>query len=97
MENEIPDVPGVYIVAYMGRVIYVGMAKSIGSRIRGHATDAWKDAEHLGKWLLLNHDHVNIRLDALVQPDGADKSWRRQAEAQCIRKFSPLFNNLLNH
>ena len=85
---------GIYILAYLGKVIYVGIAsESVGNRLLNHVYRAMHDGENLGKWLIKNADHTNIRLDIIEAPRGVDtRSWLKSYEAKLIRRFQPLFN-----
>lgn len=90
--------PAVYILAYMGKIVYVGKAEnSVEQRLSSHRTCAQRPSESLGKWIIKNADHSNIRLDILSAPDGAPFNWAREMEAKCIRRFRPLLNTQLNH
>ena len=93
---ECADLPhsGIYIIAYMGRVVYVGKSVLIGDRLGQHITN--RAFELLGHWLdLMRFDWANIRLDALETPDDCDEEvWNKEAEALLIRRFNPLFNTM---
>ena len=84
---------GIYILAYVGKVIYVGKASAgINARLRQHIVTH----SLVGQWLDTNKDWANIRLDILVPPDNQDeKAWLRRAEVACINQFSPLLNSQL--
>ena len=92
--SETADLPmcGIYILAYMGRVVYVGKATSgIAQRLEQHIEN--RLYELLGYWMyMLQMDWVNIRLDVLEAPDDGTDYWLREAEARLIRRFNPLFN-----
>lgn len=89
--------PSVYILAYMNKIVYVGKTEeSVEGRLAGHMTHALGPHEHLGKWLVMNADHSNIRLDVLSAPDNAPSNWAIEAEVECIRRFRPLLNVQLN-
>lgn len=92
LADRIPDAVGVYIIAYLGKILYVGKAEhSVNDRINNHRNNALK--EQLGSWMIRCDDWPNIRLDVLVAPDLVDlRTWTKLVEAACIRKFSPLFN-----
>lgn len=93
--NDLPN-EGVYVIAYLGKVMYVGKTEdSVSHRLYGHWLMRSSDA--LGLWMdKLKADWHNIRLDVLEPPDGIDiRYWLRKCEAECIRKFSPLFNTQL--
>lgn len=91
----IPETHGIYILAYMGEIVYVGKAEiSIHDRLRGHFTNSLN--EPLGAWLRkVDGDWENIRLDVLVPPAG-HPTWLQDVERQLIAKFRPLFNIQLN-
>lgn len=79
----------IYIIAYLGRVVYVGKAQDgVEARLAGHMTAP----SRLGSWLRRVDDWENVRLDVL----GAhDDDWLRRAEEACIRRFRPLLNTQL--
>ncbi len=85
---------GIYIVAYMGKIIYVGKSKNLTHRIPAHIYSADRNYEYLGRWLLINRDHENIRIDILGTPhDVVDEDvWLKKTEARCVQQFRPLFN-----
>lgn len=90
--DNLPHV-GIYVLAYMGKIVYVGKAEeSVIARLEQHCRNCNK--ESLGNWLInLRDDWCNIRLDVLEPPDNGDThSWLVSAEAALIRKFKPLFN-----
>ena len=87
---------GIYIIAYMGKVVYIGKATiSIPNRIKEH----WgsRDVEPFGNWLdKMRLDWCNIRLDVLEAPDDIDINyWMKLVEGLLVRKHSPLFNSYL--
>lgn len=94
---ECADLPhsGIYIIAYMGRIVYIGKAVDVGRRLAGHITG--RANEMLGNWLdAMRFDWPNIRLDVLETPDDADgQAWNSDAERALIRRFNPLFNKAL--
>lgn len=93
--GDMADLPhtGVYVIAYMGTVLYVGKADNISLRIVGHITN--RGRELIGTWLdAMRFDWHNVRLDALESPDDSD-AWTREAEDELIRRFKPLFNTQL--
>ena len=83
---------GIYVIAYLSRVVYVGKSMGgISARLRQHIGDP---RSLLGEWLTANKDWANIRLDILVPPyDQDDKAWLRQAEVALINEFDPLLNS----
>jgi excinuclease UvrABC nuclease subunit len=92
--DQLPDVSGVYILAYMGKVLYVGKAKHIPDRIRCHFTNAHKEV--LGSWIrTYDNDWHNIRLDVLEAPFVGDEMWMTSAENALVKIFNPLFNTHL--
>lgn len=91
---ELDNLPhaGIYVLAYMGRVLYVGKAVSVADRLRSHL----RGISLIGAWLLrVREDWGNVRLDVLEQPD-EDDSWLPVAEEALIKRFNPLFNTVLN-
>jgi hypothetical protein len=83
---------GVYVIAYMGHVLYVGKTSGGAKRLEQHMTGY----SRIGAWMIqMKHDWHNIRVDFLEVPDNRDNYWITQAEMQLIRRFSPLFNNML--
>lgn len=84
---------GVYILAYMGKIVYVGKSHyNVADRLANH----WRKrmTEYLGDWMdKMRDDWANIRLDVLEPPDDVDaEQWVRQVEAALVRQFEPLFN-----
>jgi hypothetical protein len=93
LDEKLPAVEyGVYILAYLGRIVYVGKTRrGVQERIRGHITDP---DSLLGEWLTLNRDWPNIRIDILVPPDTEDaRIWLKETEVACINRFNPLMNS----
>ena len=90
------NIPGIYIIAYMGKVVYVGKSRdSISGRLVTHWYNSNRNNELLGKWMArIFHDHYNVRLDVLEIPCKVidEKTWLREVEAELIRYFSPLLN-----
>lgn len=90
---------GVYVIAYMGKVLYVGKAsESVFGRIKGHLYR--RSIEDLGTWMYrVRDDWHNVRLDVLEPPDETIDVgyWLRSAESSLIRCFHPLFNEQINH
>lgn len=96
--NKTDDLPhaGVYILAYMGKVVYVGKAEtSVTHRLEQHWFN--RGAEALGAWMdKLRDDWCNIRLDVLEPPDNVDeRGWLKATESALVRQFKPLFNSYL--
>lgn len=93
--DQVDDLPftGVYIVAYMKQVLYVGKAEdSVIARLSGHMTQT----DRFGRWLrCMRFDWPNVLVDVLEPPDDQDTRWLDQAETACIRRFRPLFNTNL--
>jgi hypothetical protein len=84
---------GIYIVAYMGRVLYVGKSEEgVGHRLTDHIYNC--GTELLGGWMYkVRDDWHNVRLDVLEAPDGDDwQYWLQSAESALVRVFNPLFN-----
>lgn len=93
---EIGDIPhvGVYVIAYMGKVVYVGKAES---SVYGRLANHMYVVDDVGAWMRkVQSDWDNVRLDVLAPPVGADVDWIGRAEEALIHKFSPLFNTALN-
>ncbi len=86
---------GVYILAYMGKVIYVGKAENVSHRLYQHYTTPTLDVDD---WLCgMVWDLDNIRLDILETPDDVDEAyWLRETEAACINTFNPVMNMTLS-
>ncbi len=84
---------GVYVLAYMGRVIYVGKAEDVAGRLYSHLTPA-AGKLLVDDWLqnMGAFDAENVRLDVLVPPLDAGPEWSRAVEAACVRQLRPLMN-----
>ena len=81
---------GIYVVAYLGKVVYVGKAEvGVQPRLRQHICRAGVGNETLGDWMIKNMDHANIRVDVL---EGSGRRWLEAAEHALIQRFSPLLN-----
>ena len=81
---------GIYVIAYLGEVLYVGKAElGVVERLRQHVYSA----DSIGSWIRqMEFDWPNVRLDVLALPDDSDRYWLRNAEAALIQRFRPLFN-----
>ena len=90
---ELPPA-GLYVLAYMGKVVYVGKAEyGVGKRINQHVDRM----DRIGMWLAnMRLEWANIRLDVLEAPDADTERWLVSAESALIRRFRPLFNETLN-
>ncbi len=92
--TELDDLPhaGVYVIAYMGRVVYVGKASlSVSERLVSHITQV----SAVGAWMRrIQDDWGNVRLDVLEAPDSGD-AWINKVEEALIKKFRPVFNDAL--
>lgn len=91
-ESPLPHA-GVYIIAYMGRILYVGKSNdSVIRRLSSHLERA--DIDDIGGWMYKNrYDWHNTRIDVLEAPDNIDINfWLREVENALVKKFSPLFN-----
>ena len=87
---------GVYIFAYMGKVVYVGKAtQSVVHRLETHWYNRANEA--FGDWLdMMRPDWRNVRLDVLEPPDDMRAGyWMLQTEAALVRRHKPLFNTHL--
>ena len=84
---------GIYIVAYMHQILYIGKAKiSVSDRLRSHMVLMTR----IGRWLRMYElDWENVRLDVLEIPDGQSEQWLFQAENVLVKVFKPLFNSQL--
>ncbi len=98
LADELPAVGGVYVIAYLKTVVYVGKAESsIGHRLKTHKVSALEPRELLGRWMIYNSDWENIRIDSLLPPDGVDdKWWIKETEAALINGLSPLLNQQIS-
>lgn len=87
---------GVYIIAYMGKVLYVGRASDMNDRMRQHIKIGDLTVDY---WLRsMTFDFANIRVDILETPDDIDgKYWGKEAEARLITYFNPIFNDQCNN
>lgn len=92
--TEIDDIPhaGVYAIAYMGKVLYVGKSSiSVFDRLRNHIG---KPSE-FGAWLRrVEGDWGNVRIDVLEQPDEAGNKWLLDVEEALIKRHRPMFNSV---
>lgn len=88
---------GVYIIAYLGRIIYIGKAIEVGDRLRQHATPAGHMVD-FDNWfqVVALSDPQNVRLDILENPNG-NSYWNTRAESACIQYFRPLLNVQINY
>lgn len=96
-ETEGLPMMGIYVIAYMRKVVYIGKAtRGIADRLEQHWYN--RNKERLGNWMdKLKYDWENVRLDVLVPPDDVDaRYWIEMAEGQLIRQFKPLFNESIN-
>jgi hypothetical protein len=86
---------GIYIVAYLGRILYVGKAEgSVAHRLTGHFLS--REFDLLGVWMdRVQQDWHNVRLDVLEPPDSDWRYWLQSAESALVRRFVPLFNEQL--
>ena len=82
---------GIYILAYMGKTVYVGQSVDIPGRLLHHCA---RGNLLIDAWLYgMRFDYANIRLDILAS---SDQLWLKEAEAVCIQYFKPLLNTQLN-
>ena len=83
---------GVYLLAELGQVVYVGKADDgVDHRLRQHM----HRGSDIGKWLYSRMESWrSVRLDVLIPPGTcADvPAWVRNVELACIRRFHPLLN-----
>ena len=87
--DDLPHV-GIYIIAYLGKVIYIGRAReSVIGRLKAHMVTCTP----IGAWIRRVNDWYNVRLDILEAPDCADVDrWLDTAETALIHRFTPLLN-----
>jgi len=92
-ENVLPYV-GIYVMAYMGKILYVGKAEDgIKDRLTNHIS---MNKSLIGIWLKsMEADWHNVRLDVLEPLDCEDRRWLVQAEMALVQRFVPLFNEKL--
>lgn len=96
---EIDNLPhcGVYILAYMGRILYVGKTSyDVAHRLVNHWNH--RATELLGDWMdKVRLDWANVALDVLEPPDDVRNVnyWLRQVESALVCKLNPLFNEQL--
>ena len=87
---------GIYIIAYMGKILYVGKGvDGVFGRLSNHLLN--RDTEDIGGWMYkVRDDWHNVRLDVLEAPDDGNVDvWLREAEASLINLFRPMFNTHL--
>src|SRR3990167_10511336 len=86
-------ISGVYILAYMRTIVYVGRANEVEARMVNHMRPA-AGKLLVDQWLqtVAAADMVNVRMDVLEPPAEADDAWMRTTEEACIRQFRPLLN-----
>ena len=88
--GNLPNI-GLYVIAYMGAVLYVGKAEvSVWERLRSHMTTI----APIGAWLRkVQDDWDNVRLDVLEPPTDTDAHlWLCEAERALIARLDPMFN-----
>lgn len=88
--NDDPEITGVYIIAYLGKIIYVGRSADVTKRLTEHYLQRSK----FGGWMAnIYMDWINVRVDILEPDISSDEIWMKNAERACIRKFRPLINS----
>ena len=96
LENTKIPHRGVYVIAYMKQVVYVGRAhKSVAERLYNH----FLCRSRISTWMRrMDNDWDNVRLDILEPPLSiADyKQWLTDVERRLIKHFKPLFNTNYN-
>lgn len=93
-EGDLPYF-GVYVIAYMGKVLYVGKVENgLTERLVYHMKYGLSP---IGCWLNIREfEWPNIRLDIIVPPAKEDdRDWLNKTENACIKRFKPLFNKQL--
>ena len=94
-EGDLPY-SGVYIIAYMGKILYVGKVENgMTDRLIYHMKYGLSP---IGCWLnVMEPDWKNVRLDILEPPTDQyeDRHWLTRIENACIKQFNPLFNKQL--
>jgi hypothetical protein len=85
---------GIYVIAYLGKVLYIGKAEeSVYARLKGHI---YYRPDRVGRYLQnIEFDWENVLLDVLEPPDDAPANWIREAENVLIKRFQPIFNDQL--
>ena len=93
-EGDLLPPSAVYIIAYMGKILYVGKTENcVSTRLIKHMRI---DRSRIGCWLsAMESDWCNVRLDILEPPHPDDHQWLSKIEEACIKKFNPLFNDQL--
>ena len=84
---------GIYVIAYMGKILYIGQTtNSPGYRLQQHI----EARDDIDVWMYSVNDWDNVRLDVLEAPDIEPVYWMKEAEAAMIAMFNPLFNVMCN-
>ena len=96
--SELDNVPfrGIYVIAYMGTILYVGKAsQDVANRLIGHWCNRLN--EPLGNWMdKVRADWDNVALDVLEPPDDVNANqWLQSAESALVQRLNPLFNTQL--
>ena len=90
LAGDLPRV-GVYVISYLGKVLYVEQSVDVEVRLAQHLrAGEWDD---FGGWMSkVRDDWHNVRLDVLEPPDeGNQRKWLAEVEGALVREFSPLF------
>ena len=88
-ESEIP-ISGVYVIAYLTSILYVGQSIDIPHRMHTHCTNGVLPIDY---WLQnMGWDYHNIRVDIHIT---ASDDHMEIIEERMIKQFCPVYNTLL--
>ena len=92
--EEEQNYAGVYVLAYMGQVLYVGKAEAdVSESLNNHMMYSHS---RIGIWLrAMQWDWSNVRIDILEPTEQGGNQWIKDAEIACIKHFLPLFNDYM--
>jgi GIY-YIG catalytic domain len=80
---------GLYVFVTADRVLYVGEAQNLQTRIRKHLDHS--DNKELARWLW-DHSSPNVVLEVHVLPPTVATRIRRALESELIASRNPIFN-----
>lgn len=85
LADSIPDTPGIYILAYMGKIVYIGLTQdSVYHALLYHQ---YKQ-DRLGQWMS-EQDPASVRLDILIPPS---LGWMIPARRALKQYFHPVIS-----